>query len=90
MISLLDKLAIRFPSVIFTKIIASSSIARFPPQDAPTIICYINGSKVAQFVQFKAFHGSSTTVDDIEWVLFKHGIVPSEMTEDPREAALFS
>uniref|UniRef100_A0A0A9YM23 Phosducin-like protein 2 n=1 Tax=Lygus hesperus TaxID=30085 RepID=A0A0A9YM23_LYGHE len=89
MVQLLSELSTRFTHTIFTKMVASEAIARFPPQDAPAVLCYKDGVKVAQFVQLRAFHGPSTTADDVEWALAQLGIVSSEMVEDPREAALF-
>ncbi len=89
MLKILETLAKQFPATKFIKMKASSHIRNFPPEHSPTIIVYREGVPLKQFVTLAAFHGAKTTASDVEWALARIGAVKSELTEDPRESAMF-
>lgn len=89
LMELLAAVSTRFPSTKFVKMAHSSALQSVPLGDCPVVMAYRRGRPMRQWATLDGFCGAKTTADDVEWALSKVGAVPSEMTEDPREAALF-
>ncbi len=87
--AMLGSISTKFPSVKFVRIRHCAALSSVPPRDCPLVMVYRNERSVRQFSTLEAFHGPKTTAADVEWALAKVGAVPTEMQEDPREAALF-
>ena len=83
---LLGRLAKKFRETKFVKCKSRDAIKNYPDDRCPTLLIYLEGNVLKQFVGFDAFAGLKTNEDDVEWGLKKVGAVESEMVEPPRKA----
>ncbi len=87
----LTRLARNFPQVKFTRMRASAQIRNFPLEDCPTLMAYKDGAVAGQFIKFEAYGGGTKcTPADVEWALAKKNLLPSDLSEDPRESQMFA
>lgn len=82
-----DGAAAKFPAVKFLKGKASEVVDNFPDDRTPTVLFYRNEDCEKQLVGIGEWGGRRCDLDCIEWVLAKHGVVETEMEDDPREGA---
>jgi hypothetical protein len=90
---ILDHLAHKFGGRMdtplrFMKMLCSSTILNFPPEDAPCILTYRNGVKISQRPRLASFGGvKHANVATVEWRLLQDGPLQglSLMQENPLE-----
>uniref|UniRef100_A0A1B6C0M9 Phosducin domain-containing protein n=2 Tax=Clastoptera arizonana TaxID=38151 RepID=A0A1B6C0M9_9HEMI len=80
----LNRLALKFPATKFIKSVSTTCISNYPDKNLPTIFVYFEGDMKTQFIGPQSFRNGSITADELEWLLFEAGAVPSELEEDPR------
>jgi hypothetical protein len=80
----LATLSKRHQMVKFVKMLATQGVKDFPPSDAPTVMTYLAGKRIKQFVKLDAFAGMQTTPDVIEWDFAQWGLVKTDLENDPR------
>jgi hypothetical protein len=85
--SMMEKLLIplqnNFQHISVVKLLASNRIANFPLSDAPTVLVWSGGSKIAQFVRLSSFAGLWTTQEMIQYEMGKLGIIEPQIKENP-------
>lgn len=81
----LKTLSMKFKTVKFIKMIATSCIENFPDSAVPTLIIYHNGKMYDKIEGISIYGGKQLNSDCIEWVLSKKGILETEIDDDPRE-----
>jgi hypothetical protein len=86
---IMAELSNRFPSTKMLQMVHCDALSNVPRRDCPILMVYHKGRPVRQFATLAAFGANKPTAEDVEWALAKLGAVPSELNEDPREAALF-
>ena len=80
-----EKLAKKFMTVRFLKIIGHHCIEGYPEENLPTFIIYNQGECQHHIIGAKQCSGSNATSDTVEWFLSELGVLETSLVEDPRE-----
>ena len=76
-------LAGKFKAVKFIKIRSTQAIENWPDKNLPTVFAYNEGELKHQALTIKALGGDSMRAAHLEWWMAQHGIVETELDEDP-------
>jgi len=68
----------------FVRIKAQECIPGYPDKNVPTLILYHNGIMASQLVGTGEYGSGAPTKDAVEWVLYQHHVLKTELSEDPR------
>lgn len=84
MLNCLDKLANKFKSIKFVKIIGNECIPDYPDNYCPTLVIYSNGDPVGNYKGLLPFGSKNgISADSIEWELSRKGILKTTLEENP-------
>lgn len=84
LLSVIGRLATKFPLVKFVSGRADQVMAGNPPRDSlPITLVYHGGEVVHREVGISSFGGSRATADDVEWALSKIGVLETDLSEPP-------
>ena len=82
----LIRVASKFPSVKFVKIVYSTAVSNFPEKSVPALLIYDGDKPIKQIIGVAVYSASKMTPEIVEWVLHCHDVVESKMEEDPRKS----
>ncbi|KCV70619.1 hypothetical protein H696_02976 [Fonticula alba] len=82
----LVQLAQKFPATKFVRGIGSLLVPGYPDDRCPTLMVYLSGKPIRQWVGAAALGGLNRTVDEMEWMLKQARAVESDMEEAPRSS----
>jgi len=82
-----EEAAKRFPAVKFMTGRAGDVVPNYPDDKSPGVLVYRNTECEKQIIGIDEWGGTRCSVDCVEWVLAKLGVVETDFEEDPRSAA---
>jgi len=82
-----ERAARRFPAVKFLRGVASEVIPEFPDGSTPAVVVYRDAECQKQILGLEEWGGTGCSVECVEWVLARLGVVGTELEDDPRQRA---
>ena len=84
LLNCLEKLANKFKSIKFVKIIGNECIPNYPDKNCPTLVIYKNSDPFGNYKGLLPFGGKNgISPNSIEWELAQKGILKTLLNENP-------